>query len=136
MRTGIGKALGAGVLAALLATAAIAPAAAQVRLNFSFGGGGVGVPTGQGRAGISVQLAQSGQCLTNREIRQAVVQGRILPLASVLAAAGIGTAAQVLNASVCETPQGPVYYVSLLGPAGQARNIALNAVNGSPYIGP
>lgn len=142
MRTGIRKSLGAaGLAAVLLVTAAVAPAAAQFRLNLSIGNGGGGAPFGQGRAGadfgggVSVQIAQSGQCLTNREIRQAVVQGRILPLTSALAAAGIGPAAQVLNASVCETPQGPVYYVSVLGPAGQARNIALNAVNGSPYIG-
>ncbi len=141
MRSGIRKSLGAVGLAALLIAAAVAPAAAQFRLNFSIGNGGGGAQFGQGRAGadfgggVSVQLAQSGQCLTNREIRAAVVEGRILPLASALQAAGVGAGAQVLNASVCETPQGPVYYLSVLGPAGQAQNIALNAVNGTPYIG-
>lgn len=139
----IRKALGAAALAAMLVATLAAPAAAQLRLNFSFGdgGGSSSVSFGDGVSGrrpgfgAQVQFAQSGQCWSNREIRQAVVEGRILSLAAALQAAGVGADAQVLNASVCTAAIGPVWYLSVLGPSGQAQNIALNAANGLPYIG-
>ena len=121
--------LQAAALAATLGLATVGPVAAQfdLKLNLQLP---FRLPTG-----LNLDFAQAGECWSNRDIQAAVVAGRILPLANILADTGVGRNAQVLSAHVCLTAQGPVYYVSILGPAGQARNIALNAADGSPYSG-
>jgi hypothetical protein len=102
------------------------PAQAQFRLNL--------LPRIQDALQDRFDFAQSqGQCLSNPEIQQAVVSGRILPLAVILQAAGVVGNSQVLSARVCETQQGTVYYVAVLDAYGQARNLVLNAVTGQTY---
>jgi hypothetical protein len=114
-------------LAAVVAIGMIAvPAQAQFRLNL--------LPRIQDALQDRFDFAQSqGACLSNPEIQQAVVSGRILALATILQAAGVGGNAQVLSARVCETQQGTVYYVAVLDAYGQARNLVLNAVTGQTY---
>ncbi|MEX0627174.1 MAG: hypothetical protein WEB63_08280 [Cucumibacter sp.] len=115
------------VLAAALGLGLAGPALGQVRLHLP-----LRLPAA---IGLILNFAQAGLCFSNPQIQASVVSGQILPLAALLAQAGIGPGAQVLSAKVCETGQGPVYFVSVLDAYGEARNIALNAIDGSPYSG-
>jgi len=78
-------------------------------------------------AAVSPSLAQA--CLGKREIQQAVADGRILPLAQILAAGGID-ASSVVSFQVCDRGGG-LDYVLQVYEGGEAKTIVLNAATGS-----
>ncbi|GGA54187.1 hypothetical protein [Pelagibacterium lentulum] len=77
-------------------------------------------------AGSGAAFAQGG-CWDNSTIQAALAEGRIQPVASVLAREGISPSTQVLNVRVCEQGGGLVYVLAVLESSGEARNLTLNA---------
>lgn len=78
--------------------------------------------------GVAAPADAAGACLGKREIQQAVSEGRILPLASVLAAGGISPS-DVVSFQVCEQNGGYVYILQVYG-SGDAETVVLNASTG------
>jgi hypothetical protein len=78
--------------------------------------------------GVVVPTEAAGACLGKRDIQQAVSDGRILPLASVLAAGGISPS-DVVSFQVCEQGGGYVYILQVYG-SGDAETVVLNASTG------
>lgn len=66
-------------------------------------------------------------CWDNATIQAALAEGRIQPVAAVLAREGIDPSTEVLGVKVCEQGGSPVYVLAVLEAAGQARNLTLQA---------
>ena len=83
---------------------------------------------------LALPAAAQGECLNNRQVQAAIAQGEILPLAEVLAMAGVDGSADVLSAQVCDLGGGQLYYqVAVLDSYGESENLVLNATDGSQY---
>lgn len=78
--------------------------------------------------GAAMPADAAGACLGKRDIQKAVSDGRILPLASVLAAGGISPS-DVVSFQVCEQNGGYVYILQVYG-SGDAETVVLNASTG------
>lgn len=76
--------------------------------------------------GAATALGQE-QCWDNAAIQSALDQGRIQPVAAVLAREGINPATQVLNVRVCEQGGAVVYVLAVLEASGEARNLTVSA---------
>lgn len=76
--------------------------------------------------GIAPAMAQDG-CWDNAGIQAALAEGRIQPVAAVLAREGIDPSTEVLNVRVCEQGGGLVYVLAVLEASGEARNLTLDA---------
>lgn len=82
---------------------------------------GLSLPLGVGPA-----VAQEA-CWDNSAIQAALAEGRIQPVAAVLAREGIAPSTEVLSVKVCEQGGVPVYVLAVLEAAGQARNLTVSA---------
>lgn len=76
---------------------------------------------------VGTGSAQAQACLDRRQIQEAVASGQIKSLDAVLASAGIGASAEVLNVQVCDQGGGLVYVIGVLTADGQAQNLVLSA---------
>jgi hypothetical protein len=75
----------------------------------------------------STTTASAQACLDRREIQEAVSSGRIMSLDAVLASAGVGGDAEILNVQVCDEGGRLVYIIGVLSPDGEAQNLVLSA---------
>jgi len=78
--------------------------------------------------GLGLPADAAGACLGKRDIQQAVSDGKILPLASVLSAGGISPS-DVVSFQVCQQGGGYVYVLQVYG-SGDAETVTLNASTG------
>jgi len=76
---------------------------------------------------VSTGTASAQACLDRRQIQEAVSSGQIKSLDAVLAAAGIGASAEILNVQVCDQGGRLVYIIGVLSPSGEAQNLVLAA---------
>lgn len=76
--------------------------------------------------GVAAGSAQDG-CWDNAAIQSALAEGRIQPVAAVLAREGIDPSTEVLSVRVCEEGGVPIYVLAVLESSGQARNLMLGA---------
>ena len=78
-------------------------------------------------AGLSAE-----NCLSNREIRQEVVDRHILSLGQIKSRAGIGYGSKVLQpVNVCRNGGELYYHLSILDKSGKAYKLVLHAVTGA-----
>lgn len=77
--------------------------------------------------------AQTGSCLADTAVQQAVASGQILPLNEILARAGLPRGTKVLPpVRVCDTSGQLFYQISVLEADGNARTLVLHASTGQP----
>jgi hypothetical protein len=69
---------------------------------------------------------EEGECISGRQIQQAINDGEILELADALAAAGID-AKPLSEPEVCRTDGQRMYRVNIMNSYGEAERIVLNA---------
>jgi hypothetical protein len=82
--------------------------------------------------GAGPALAQGGDCLAPNAIQQAIQAGEIQSWAAVRRMAGIPPGySEVSGVQVCRRGGQLYYIVSVVTPSGEARRLALNAVDGS-----
>lgn len=83
-------------------------------------------------SGSGPALAQGGECLAPNAIQQAIQSGEIQSWAAVRRMAGIPQGySEVSGVQVCRRGGQLYYIVSVVSPSGEARRLALNAVDGS-----
>jgi hypothetical protein len=98
--------------------------------NRATGAGALVVALLAGFALPGATMAQDyGDCLNKRDIQQAIEDGKISPLADVMAQAGINE--RPLSVQVCEVDGSPHYVVNMMDSYGDGQRIVLNAQDGS-----
>lgn len=78
-------------------------------------------------------------CLGVAEQRAAIAAGRAIPLAQVRGkvapATGKGRRTDIINAQLCESPQGLVYVLTLLARNGKVSRVTVDAATGAVVRG-
>jgi hypothetical protein len=85
-----------------------------------------------GAAALPAWAADADACLDNRDVQALIAGHKIKTWPAVKAMAGISEQYKEVSAvRVCELNGAPYYVVNVAGPAGESRQLVLNAVTGT-----
>lgn len=80
-----------------------------------------------GLMAVATPVMAAGNCLDPASVQAALASGRIAPLSTVLADAGLGRGYKVVSADVCEENGQLMYVVAVLASNGEAKKVVLPA---------